>query len=168
MRRAGIDSTRVLISWAEVEANRGEYDWSRPDALIQDVSAEGLEVLPLLFGSPAWAAQADGHVCFGAGCIAFAPASTETRTEFADFAAAAVQRYGPDGAFWSQHPSIAARPMRVWQVWSEQNLTRSSGRRPIPTPTPSCSLPPPRRSAPRTRMPRSSSAECSGPEIGRR
>ena len=42
MRRAGIDSTRVLISWAEVEANRGEYDWSRPDALIQDVSAEGL------------------------------------------------------------------------------------------------------------------------------
>ena len=122
MRRAGIDSTRVLISWAEVEANRGEYDWSRPDALIQDVSAEGLEVLPLLFGSPAWAAQADGHVCFGAGCIAFAPASTETRTEFADFAAAVVQRYGPDGAFWSQHPSIPARPMRVWQVWSEQNL----------------------------------------------
>ena len=90
-----------------------------------DVSAEGLEVLPLLFGSPAWAAQADGHVCFGAGCTAFAPASTETRTEFADFAAAAVQRYGPDGAFWSQHPSMPARPTagarrshRGWRVGS--------------------------------------------------
>ena len=122
MQRAGIDSTRIWISWADVEANRGEYDWSRPDALIQAVSKEGLGVLPLLFGSPAWAAQDDGYGCFGAGCIAFAPASTQTRTEFADFAAAAAQRYGPDGAFWSQHPSIPSQPMRVWQVWNEPNM----------------------------------------------
>jgi polysaccharide biosynthesis protein PslG len=122
MRRAGIDSTRVWISWAEVEANRGEYDWSRPDALIQAVIKEGLGVLPLLYGSPAWAAQEDGYVCFGTGCIAFAPASAETRTEFAEFAAAAVRRYGPEGAFWSQHPSLPSRPMPVWQVWNEQNM----------------------------------------------
>jgi hypothetical protein len=122
MRRAGIESTRVWFNWAEVEANRGEYDWSRPDELIHAVSKEGLGVLPLLFGSPAWAAQEDGYECFGAGCISFAPASAETRTEFADFAAAAVRRYGPGGAFWSQHPSLPARPMGVWQVWNEQNM----------------------------------------------
>jgi polysaccharide biosynthesis protein PslG len=122
MRRAGIEWVRMWLSWAEVETTRGKYDWSRPDAVIQAAAKEELNVLPLLFGSPSWAAQRDGHDCLFADCIPFAPASAETRGAFAAFAAAAVRRYGPAGDFWAEHPSIRSRPITVWQVWNEQNM----------------------------------------------
>jgi hypothetical protein len=122
MRRAGIEWVRMWLSWAEVEGVRGQYDWSRPDAVVQAAGKEGLSVLPLLFGSPGWAAQHDGHDCLFNDCIPFAPASAETRGAFAAFAAAAVRRYGPDGDFWAQHPSIPSRPITAWQVWNEQNM----------------------------------------------
>ena len=90
-------------------------------AWIQDVSTEGLEVLPLLFGS-----RLGGT---GRWPRVLRRRLHRVRTRLhgnahrvRQLAAAAVQRYGPDGAFWSQHPSMLARPMRVWQVWSEQNL----------------------------------------------
>jgi polysaccharide biosynthesis protein PslG len=122
MRRAGIEWLRVWISWAEVEAERGEYDWSRPDARIEAAADEGLRVLPMLFGSPEWATDRDGYGCWRDDCIPFAPASTETRAAFADFAAAAARRYGPENGFWSQHPSLPHRPLTVWQIWNEQNM----------------------------------------------
>jgi hypothetical protein len=122
MRRAGIESVRVWLSWAEVEPTRGVYDWSRPDAVIQGAAKEGLSILPLLYGSPSWAAQRDGYDCLVFKCIPYAPASAETRGGFGAFAAAAVRRYGPGGDFWAQHPSIPSRPITVWQVWNEQNM----------------------------------------------
>ncbi len=122
MRQAGIGWTRAWLNWADVEKDRGEYDWSRPDALIESATQEGLSVLPMLFGSPEWAARRDDNVCYRSGCIPYAPDSPETRTAFAQFAAAAVRRYGPDGGFWA-HGSSADRPLRVWQVWNEQNMS---------------------------------------------
>jgi hypothetical protein len=32
-----------------------------------------------------------------------------------------VQRYGPNGAFWAQHPELPVRPIREWQIWNEPN-----------------------------------------------
>ncbi len=122
MRRAGIGWTRVWLSWAGAEQTKGKYDWGRSDELIGAASGEGLSVLPMLFGSPQWAAQRDRHPCWGHGCIPFAPASSETRDAFAQFAGAAARRYGPSGAFWAQHPAVPYRPIRVWQVWNEQNM----------------------------------------------
>jgi hypothetical protein len=43
---------------------------------------------------------------------------------FAGFAAALVQRYGPSGSFWDDHPDLTPLPIRVWQVWNEPNLLR--------------------------------------------
>ncbi len=121
IRRAGIDWTRVWLSWADVEDSRGEYDWGRADQLIEAATDEGLAVLPMLFGSPQWSATRDGRRCYASECIPYAPASDETREAFARFAGAAVRRYGPEGGFW---PTDAgpARPIRVWQVWNEQNM----------------------------------------------
>ena len=122
MTDAGISSVRVWFSWAQVERKRGEFDWGLADQAVLANAGGGLDTLPFLFGTPAWAAGDDGQACSGDACIPFAPRSAETRSAFADFAAAAVGRYGPGGTFWSQHRSLPYRPIEIWQIWNEPNL----------------------------------------------
>ena len=83
----------------------------------------GMTTLPFLFGTPAWAAGDDGQACFGGDCASYAPRTQETRDAFADFAAAAVRRYGPGGNFWDQHRALPYRPIETWQIWNEPNLS---------------------------------------------
>ena len=33
-----------------------------------------------------------------------------------------VQRYGPQGAFWSERPDVPRRPLRDWQIWNEPHF----------------------------------------------
>ena len=166
MRSAGIEWTRTWFSWASVEAVRGEYDWSRPDALVEAAAEEGLSVLPMLFGSPEWVGQARRAPVrrFRLHPVR-AAASTATRDAFARFAGAAVRRYGPDGGFWSQHPGLAYRPIRVWQIWNEQNMNAFF--RPVADAERlrrAAVARPRRRCTARTPGRRSCSAACSGPE----
>ncbi len=42
--------------------------------------------------------------------------------DYADFLTALVGRYGPQGSLWAEHPEIAPRPIRAWQIWNEPNL----------------------------------------------
>jgi hypothetical protein len=41
---------------------------------------------------------------------------------FAEFAGAAVLRYGPAGSFWASHPDVPFLPIHAWQVWNEPNI----------------------------------------------
>ncbi len=124
MSRAGIESVRFYLPWAAVEAERDRYDWSQPDSVMRGLAGAGLEAFPFLAGSPEWAAHRDRFGCEGGECASYAPASIETRYAFAQFAAAAVQRYGPGGTFWQLHPTLPEKPVRTWQVWNEPNLAR--------------------------------------------
>jgi polysaccharide biosynthesis protein PslG len=121
MKAAGITSIRVWFSWAQVEGTRGQFDWGIADHAVADNARGGLTTLPFLFGTPAWAAAADLHSC--GECTSFAPRTAATRSAFAEFAAAAVRRYGPGGAFWAQRPGVPYRPIEIWQVWNEPNLS---------------------------------------------
>ena len=29
---------------------------------------------------------------------------------------------GPSGRFWAENPGVPKRPIRVWQIWNEQNF----------------------------------------------
>jgi hypothetical protein len=120
MRAADIDSIRVWFSWAQVEARRGDYDWSQVDLVVATAAHDGIGVLPFLFGEPGWAVTEDAYRC-NDRCLTYAPASDVTREAYADFAAAAVRRYGPDGSFWAEHPGLDYVPVRSWQIWNEQN-----------------------------------------------
>jgi hypothetical protein len=120
MRAAHIDSIRIWFSWGQVEARRGHYDWGQLDSIVTTAAQDGIEVLPFLFGEPEWAVTEDGYRC-GERCLTYAPASAVTREAYADFAAAAVRRYGTDGSFWADHPGLDYVPVRSWQIWNEQN-----------------------------------------------
>lgn len=52
----GIDLTRVGIAWSDCEPARGcDYDWSKPDELINFLIDRGIEPLVVLFSCPQWA-----------------------------------------------------------------------------------------------------------------
>jgi hypothetical protein len=140
IRAGGAGSIRLLAHWASIEATEDIYDWSLIDDAVRSTTARGLRPILILYGTPEWAAQRDGYNC-SSDCNVFAPASAETRSAFAEFAAAAVQRYGPGGEFWKA-PQLACpipvpilcpagpgppcecdqpSPLRVWQIWNEMN-----------------------------------------------
>jgi polysaccharide biosynthesis protein PslG len=120
MRDAGIGSIRLWFSWGQIEPERGRYNWAPLGYAVAGAAQGGLRVLPFLFGEPDWAAHLDGHQC-GDECLTYAPSSSATREGYADFAAAAVERYGPGGEFWDSRPELDYVPIESWQIWNEQN-----------------------------------------------
>ncbi len=98
MAEIGAAWVRLDVDWSVVEAERGRYDWSANDRLVDAAIAADLDVLGMLAYTPAWARPPgtdDKHP----------PIDDEG---FAEFAAAAVARYGPSG-------------VRAWEVWNEPN-----------------------------------------------
>jgi hypothetical protein len=55
MQEAGITVTRIGISWADIERQRGRYDWAETDRLVDFLRAHGLELLACFCTTPRWA-----------------------------------------------------------------------------------------------------------------
>ena len=121
--RAGAQSVRINMPWRFVEPSRGMRNWRSVDRIVGDAAAAGLEVVPLLAGTPAWVnanpAQPPIH-------------STDQMNIWFAFARDAAARYGAGGSFWAENPLIVPRPIQYWQVWNEVNLGQFWGGRPSP------------------------------------
>jgi hypothetical protein len=98
--RLGVTWVRDDLSWANVEATRGTYDWAPFDAVVASANAHGLSVVPILDFTPAWSRPA--------GCSSQACAPSDP-TAFAAFARAAARRY-------------ASKSVRTWEIWNEPNV----------------------------------------------
>jgi hypothetical protein len=123
MGQGGVDAIRLMAHWGTVEPTPGERNWGTLDALVRETTARGIQPLFVLYGPPEWAAHRDGNSCAGEECAIFAPRSNETQTAYANFARDLVQRYGPGGDFWTPAACgcTVAQPIRMWQLWNEQN-----------------------------------------------
>lgn len=99
------------------------YDWRYSDHLVLESARQGIDLLPILYGSPPWISE-DRNAT---------PIHGRTRRrEWRELLVALVERYGPTGTFWPQHPLLAPRPLRVWQIWNEPNSITWWGPRPRP------------------------------------
>ena len=96
--RTGATWLRVLIDWSSAEPERGRYDWTVPDRIIDAASARGLQVLGIVGFSPTWA-RAPGSY--------FTAPPIDTGA-FADFTRAVVDRY--------------SGRISHWEIWNEPNL----------------------------------------------
>jgi hypothetical protein len=94
----GFELVRVTLVWSEIEAVRGERDWSRADRLLLALRERGLTPVVTLWGTPRWAN--------GGRSPNWAPRSGAA---FAAFAAAAARRY---------------RFVSHWVIWNESNQRR--------------------------------------------
>jgi hypothetical protein len=124
LKRGGVDAIRFPIEWSSVEAVEGQQNWGYVDAMLAKAVAAGIEPLPFITGAPSWAVRS---VPVNQASGSFAPASLPTRTlaersAWEGFLRQAVGRYGPQGAFWSEHPELAYHPIRTWQIWNEPNF----------------------------------------------
>jgi hypothetical protein len=122
LKRGGVESLRVPIDWAAVQSAPGaEPDWSSVDPVVRGAAEAGIGVLPFLSSPPQWAVSYEG--VGGARAPVSLPVLTAAqRAGWREFLRLAVFRYGPGGSFWAENPLLPAQPIRVWQVWNEENF----------------------------------------------
>ncbi len=125
LRRGGVDSVRIPVEWGGVQAGPGApLDWSGVDTAVRRAANVGIEVLPFLSGAPSWVVP---HVFVpGTGRTAKAPARLPATgvaaSGWSNFVKGAVARYGPNGSFWAENPTVPKLPIRTWQIWNEENF----------------------------------------------
>ncbi len=104
----GFTWVKQRLAWRDVEGDRGQYDWSIPDQIVDEAVQRSLNLVFRLDGTPDWAATPDS------------PAALDTPPtdvqEFGTFCHAVATRY--------------RGRVRGYQVWNEPNLAREWGGQP--------------------------------------
>jgi Beta-galactosidase len=113
MARSGVESLRVTFVWGAVEPAPGVFNFAVTDRIVGAAARHGIPLLANLIYTPSWASSLPTSPY----PERYAPRSPAL---FADFATAAVKRYGPSGAFWKANPGLHPQPVRQWQIWNEQ------------------------------------------------
>jgi hypothetical protein len=125
MKAGGIETVRWPLVWAAIQPTaKGGYDWSSFDQVVSVASRAGLQVLPAISETPRWLARKPTTLPVD---------NAKQRAAWTAFLRAAVERYGPGGAFWTEHaqrgpgpvyetPIHRPVPIRTWQIWNEANF----------------------------------------------
>jgi len=119
MRTGGLETIRAPLNWGNVQPTpQGGFQWLSLDEVVATAATGGLEVLPFLCSPPRWASRPRTRLPIDSG---------RQRRAWAEFARAAVERYGPNGSFWDEHGPGSAEPVprlpiRAWQIWNEENF----------------------------------------------
>jgi hypothetical protein len=120
MVASGVESVRTAVRWNELQPVAGAApDFAALDPLVAAAASRGLELLPVVQGTPGWAAFGDPTT---------PPADPAA---FGAFLTALIARYGPDGSLWAERTDVPRLPIRTWQIWNEPNLTRYWSRQPF-------------------------------------
>jgi hypothetical protein len=118
LKKSGATTVRWTMNWSNIEPSSGSWKWSAADKVVGSLAAQGIRVVPVMWGSPSWVASS---------AITAPVATQKQRDAWSGFLRAAIKRYGPGGNYWSgayrtQHPGKAALPINTWQIWNEANL----------------------------------------------
>ena len=119
--RGVVGTLRIPFYWHGIESHPGQYDFSSVDDVVGRAAEHGIQVLPFVYGSPAWAARDSAIPPLG---------SKSVRSAWTSFLTRLVQRYGPGGDFWLGR--ARQQPIRRWQVWNEPNFLLFWRPRPSP------------------------------------
>lgn len=115
MARSGVETLKGEFSWARMEPEKGTYNWAETDMLVAAAAKYHMDVVPTVEGSPLWARRRKPH-------DPEEVVEPKRPRDCARFMTALVERYGPDGTFWSDHPEITKKPIRGWEIWNEPEI----------------------------------------------
>ncbi len=106
--RSGTKWLREDFRWAMIEPQPGVFSFNYYDHFMTQAALNGERVLALLYDTPSWAGPSETAI----------PADP---SRYAAFVAAVIDRYGPHGTFWSQHPRLAGSGsvVRTVEIWNE-------------------------------------------------
>jgi len=107
MKDAGIQWIYTCFNWIDIEREKGQFDFSRIDKIVDITSSYNLKLLPLVWYCPKWAED-------------YTPVSDEFKNksylyppkdveEFANFVYHLAKRY--------------KGKIKYWQIWGEENMT---------------------------------------------
>ena len=125
LHRGGVESERIPLDWSAIQSSRGgAFDWSGIDTQVEAASRAGISIFPFLANAPKWAVPTVFVPGSGNSVTvpAHLPVSGGARAGWISFITAAVARYGPNGSFWAENPTVPKRPIRIWQIWNEENF----------------------------------------------
>jgi len=105
-RSSGARGLREEYRWSVIEPRDDEWDFSRYDRVSLEAARRGMRVLPLLFDTPRWAGRSWKALPYRA-------------SEYAEYVARVVGRYGPGGSLWQEHPELAAWAPTHFELWNE-------------------------------------------------
>ena len=112
MERGNVGTLRVVAFWPAVQAGPTEpLNWNETDAFVAGAAAHGMQPIITLYGPIPGADP---------GLPTDDPSAEQI---WRGFVQGAVERYGPEGSFWTEHESLPYRPVTTWQVWNEPNLS---------------------------------------------
>ena len=124
LAQSGAESVRMAVRWPVLQPKAGEPpNLAVTDAQVLAASRRGLAFLPVVQGTPRWAARyrSKGH------------ASPPRRiSDFTRLLRTLVRRYGPRGSLWTEHPEVRRMPIRDWQIWNEPNFREYWSKQPFP------------------------------------
>lgn len=124
-----VGSVRFQLFWPAIQPEpNGPFNWSGIDRQVGNLAAHNVRPNPVVFGTPDYVAND----------VAKPPTrSGQGRRLYKRFLRAAVDRYKPNGEYWrtvypTQHPGVAPKPIKHWQIWIEQNSSKFFKPRPKP------------------------------------
>ena len=113
MGRVGAESVRTVFRWAEMQSSENaQIYFAETDVMVAEAVRNRISILPVVLTTPGWAQKYPGR-----------PGSPPAEpAQAARFLARLAERYGHEGSFWVEHPELAKRPLRHWQIWNEPEL----------------------------------------------
>jgi hypothetical protein len=108
VQEMGFGWVKQVFAWRDIEGNaKGEFDWYRPDRMVEQANAANLNLLIRIDHQPLWSVQAlvDKPITQNQP-----PANYQ---DFGDFCFALAERY--------------TGRIQAYQVWNEPNLSREWG-----------------------------------------
>lgn len=124
LKQGGVKEMRVAMIWGGMQPTRGSApQWGEFDAQVERAAKSGIELLPFIVGTPSWVVPSvNVPGAPGAKAPARLPVSGKAGKAWSTFLKDAVARYGTDGSFWSENPTLPVRPIKAWQIWNEPNF----------------------------------------------
>jgi hypothetical protein len=125
MQEAGVSSVRLPLNWLAIQPQspfEADADWSGFDHEVGLAAEAGIRIMPFVGATPEWAAPRPVDLPVN---------SSWQRWGWSLFLREAIDRYGPDGAFWEENPELPFLPVRRWEIWNEENIV-SFAERPDP------------------------------------
>ncbi len=112
--RAGL--VRSDAAWWTAEPNPPQngvhtYSWSQFDQWITAMARRGVRWYPLMAFSTPWSGVIAGN-------DKSAPRNT---AEYAAYVKAFALRYGRNGQFWRENPTLPRLPVTSYEIWNEEN-----------------------------------------------
>ena len=97
---------RETFRWDLIEPSPGQFDFSYYDHFMLLAAQSDEHILPVLYYTPSWAGATYDTI-------------PSNPSAYAQYVAAVVGRYGTNGSFWQEHPTLSGSAIQTWELWNE-------------------------------------------------